>query len=117
MKKIERKQKKLKASMKWYEERYGELSSDQAAIVALDFPELKERLRDGSLTAVEVLEAFIAKAIQVTKINNSVTEFIDGALERARELDALSASERGPLHGLPISLKVSIAKCSMIFSV
>ena len=34
-------------------------------IVAINFPRLREKLQNRSLTAVEVMEAFIAKAVEV----------------------------------------------------
>ncbi len=36
-----------------------------------------------------------------------MTEFIEDAVSRAKGLDALPRESRGPLHGIPISLKVS----------
>ena len=85
---------------------FRKITNAQESIVSLDVPILKERLRSGSLGATEVLEAFIAKTVQVNKDTNAIVEFIDEALERARALDKVPKEKRGPLHGIPISLKV-----------
>ncbi len=63
------------------------------------------RLRSGALRAEEALEAFVAKAVEVNRRTNAVTEFLDDASEAARRLDALPSGQRGPLHGVPVSLK------------
>ncbi len=66
------------------------------------------RLRLGRLTAVEVMEAFIARAVEVNRDVNAITEFVEEALPKARELDSLPPEDRGPLHGVPVSLKEHI---------
>ncbi|KAF0293441.1 Fatty acid amide hydrolase 1 [Amphibalanus amphitrite] len=58
-------------------------------IVELPLAQLIEQLQSGKITATEALRAYQAK-------------------ERAAALDALPESKRGPLHGVPISVKDSI---------
>ncbi|XP_059159535.1 fatty-acid amide hydrolase 1-like [Physella acuta] len=77
-------------------------------IVHLPFSELQKRLQAGDLKPSEVLLAFQAKALQAHAELNCVTEFIITAQERAATLDSVPPNERGPLHGIPISLKEAI---------
>ena len=99
-------QAKLARQMRRYEEKYPAVTDAQQKIADLDFHELQEKLQEGNLTAVQVLEAFQAKAVAVNRETNAVTEFLEDATVRAKGLDALPKDARGPLHGLPISLKV-----------
>ncbi|GFR74393.1 fatty-acid amide hydrolase 1-like [Elysia marginata] len=80
--------------------------SESDEIVNKSFQELKAALRNGQLTAVEVLMAFQRKALRVTKDINCVTEPIKEAEELARNLDA-SPGFKGLLHGIPVSIKES----------
>ncbi|GKZ30978.1 hypothetical protein AbraIFM66950_010803 [Aspergillus brasiliensis] len=70
---------------------------------------LLEQIHTGKLTAVEVAEAFCLRAAIAQQVTRCLTEtFFDIALARAKELDDYFQSTgkvRGPLHGLPISLK------------
>jgi aspartyl-tRNA(Asn)/glutamyl-tRNA(Gln) amidotransferase subunit A len=74
--------------------------------------ELTRRTRAGEVSAEEATQAF---AERIASIEPMIGAFLDPmtakALERARELDGLPASERGPLHGLPVALKdiISVA--------
>lgn len=76
-------------------------------ITDLDIGKLLEQLQKGQLTALEVLRAYQIKAIEVHKKTNCLVEPIVEAEEWARELD--QRQHRGPLHGLPISIKDCIA--------
>jgi hypothetical protein len=84
------------------------LTDRQREILGLDMEALRLRLQEGDLTAAEVMEAFQAKAVETDEKTNAVTEFLEEAMAKARELDALPRESRGPLHGIPISLKVWI---------
>ena len=68
-----------------------------------------ELLRAGELSVVDLAEAHIA---QIERLNPALNAFVDFDPERvlaqARRLDAERAP-RGPLHGLPVSVKSSIA--------
>ncbi len=46
------------------------------------------------------------RAIIVDSRTNAITEFLVESLDLADELDSLPQDKRGPLHGVPISLKV-----------
>lgn len=64
---------------------------------------------DGSLTAVEIANAFIKSSIIAQLATNCVMQFlIPYALEKAKQLDAYLKENGelvGPMHGIPISLK------------
>ena len=61
------------------------------------------------LHRVRGLEAFLAKAVDVDRRTNAITEYLEDGLEIAEHLDGLDNERRKelPLYGLPISLKVS----------
>ncbi|KAF8601153.1 general amidase [Ceratobasidium sp. AG-I] len=75
----------------------------------LDVEEILSKLRSGSWSSVQVTTAFYKRAIIAQQTTNCLTEiFVDRALERAAEMDKYLADNKkpkGPLHGLPISLK------------
>ncbi|RAK96810.1 putative general amidase [Aspergillus ibericus CBS 121593] len=88
----------------------GLLSARQLDITEnYDATALLEQIHSGRYTAVEVTEAFCIRAAIAQQVTRCLTEtFFDRALERAKELDDYFQSTgkiRGPLHGLPISLK------------
>lgn len=84
------------------------MTSRREAIVAMTFSDLRHQLQTGSVTAVEALQAFQAKALLVHKDTNAITGFLTDALDRAKQLDKLPEDQRKPLHGMPISLKEHI---------
>lgn len=58
----------------------GELiTEDRKDIVKLPLKDLIQKLQDGSLSCVDVMRAYQAKAMEVTKELNCVTEFIKEA--------------------------------------
>ncbi len=57
---------------------------------------------------MDALSAFVSAAVAANRSTNAVTEFLDDAKEIARMLDTVPREERGPLHGLPVSVKVGI---------
>ncbi|CAG7733135.1 unnamed protein product, partial [Allacma fusca] len=75
--------------------------------VELPFDVLIAKLQSRELKAVDVLSAFLDKAINATDAFNCVTEFVPGAMARAQELDK-SPTIKGPLHGLPVCFKDNI---------
>jgi len=81
------------------------VTEEREEIVKLPLEELRQKLQDGSLLCVDVLHAYQAKALEVTNQFNCVTEFIKEAEEWAAELDRVDPSQRGPLHGIPFSVK------------
>jgi Asp-tRNA(Asn)/Glu-tRNA(Gln) amidotransferase A subunit family amidase len=77
-------------------------------ILALDAVSLRDRLAGGSLTALDVIEAYIA---QVAEREPEIGAFAwhdpDHARAQARALDARRQRGLpiGPLHGLPVAIK------------
>ncbi len=77
-------------------------------IVFATASELATEIRLGQLSAMQVLEAFLA---QIEKHNSAlnaiVTLDVEGARRRARAADEATARGKvwGPLHGVPITLK------------
>jgi amidase len=71
-------------------------------------------MRSGDWTATEVTLAYCKSAAVAHQVVNCLIDIdIDGALQRARELDEVLRSTGkviGPLHGLPISIKVSTTR-------
>ena len=66
---------------------------------------LKEELQTGKLKAVDALRAYQWQAIQSNQTRNNVVWFIEDAEELAAKLDATPEQDRGPMHGIPISVK------------
>ena len=62
-----------------------------------------------TMRLLRIMIAYQAKAlnIYVTKEINAVCDFILEASEQAKALATLPKEERGPLYGLPLSVKVT----------
>lgn len=79
---------------------------------AYDATGLVELMSSGAASSVEVVTAFCKRAAIAHQCVNCLTEIMfEEALARAKECDEYFAKEgkpMGPLHGLPISLKVSL---------
>jgi amidase len=79
-----------------------------------DAVDLVKKMAAKELTAVEVSQAFCKRAAIAHQLTNCLTEvFFDKALERARYLDRYLEKEGkpiGPLHGMPISIKVALPR-------
>lgn len=70
--------------------------------------ELAARMEAGALSAVELVEAAIERTASLEpRLNSYITFLPERALQRARRLDdeAARGARRGPLHGIPVSLK------------
>ncbi|HEY6102633.1 MAG TPA: amidase family protein, partial [bacterium] len=70
--------------------------------------ELAAAIQKGRASALEVLDAHLARIVKVNRTLNAVVSLdVDHARERARQADAaLARGEiRGPLHGVPMTLK------------
>ena len=83
------------------------MTPERQNISSKNIQQLLQELKTGALSPVEVLEAFQAKALQVDKEINAVCDFILSAGDWAQYLATVPECERGPLFGLPISVKVS----------
>ncbi|KAL1743031.1 amidase signature domain-containing protein [Schizophyllum fasciatum] len=99
----------------------GLLNEQDLAITETDdVSVILKNLATGAWSAVDVTTTFCKRAIVAHQLTNCLTEiWVEDALTRARELDALFAKQGpvGPLHGLPISLKdqfdVAGKECTM----
>ncbi|XP_041359125.1 vitamin D3 hydroxylase-associated protein-like isoform X2 [Gigantopelta aegis] len=105
--KIKTKQESLKKSLQLLSEQLrteGVSSVHRDKILELSLAELQQKLQSGELTAMEVLRAYQSKAMQMNEHLNCVVEPIWEAQALATECD-LESKKKGPLHGIPISLK------------
>ena len=69
----------------------------------------RELVRTGQLSVVELAEAHIRQIERLNPALNALVDFnADRVRAQARELDAAKAV-RGPLHGLPVTIKSSIS--------
>ncbi len=78
--------------------------------------ELAKAIRDRSLSAAEVIEAYLAQIeAHNPALNAVVTLDAEGARERAKQADeALASGELwGPLHGVPITIKDAFETAGM----
>ena len=69
---------------------------------------LLDRLSSGETSAVDLLDAHVARSEAVNPtVNAVVRNDLGAARERARELDRMqkAGTSAGPLHGLPITIK------------
>ncbi|CAE6491166.1 unnamed protein product [Rhizoctonia solani] len=75
----------------------------------LDVSKILENLKTGTWSSVQVTRAFYKRALVAHQTTNCLTEiFVERALARAEEMDRYlkeHGEPKGPLHGLPISLK------------
>lgn len=63
-------------------------------------------LRDRKMGSLELLELQLARVERLNPGLNAVVAFdVEGARQQARVADNAPASKRGPLHGLPITIK------------
>jgi aspartyl-tRNA(Asn)/glutamyl-tRNA(Gln) amidotransferase subunit A len=84
-------------------------SSD--ALAALTLADASARIRAGSVTSTDLVNACLARIeIYNPKINAFITVTRDAALAdaRARDAEQRAGKLRGPLHGIPIALKDNI---------
>ncbi|KAJ5623265.1 hypothetical protein N7490_011870 [Penicillium lividum] len=87
----------------------GWFSEPEVDILKSSATGLLQRLANGSITSETVTKAFCKSAAAAQQLINPLSEiFFDEALETAKSLDEYLKSTgkpKGPLHGLPISIK------------
>ena len=72
-----------------------------------DATDLARRIRDRSLSPVEVVQAHLDRIEAVNPGLNALVAFPDGVMDRAREAEAaiMRGESWGPLHGVPFTVK------------
>lgn len=87
----------------------GFLSEEEIAITETDAPGIISNIKEKKWTSFQVASAFCHRASIAHQLTNCLSEvFFDECLEQALELDEYQKQHndvKGPLHGLPISLK------------
>ena len=88
------------------------ITSEDQQIVTLSASELARRIDAGEFSSVQVVRAFIGQIAKYNERYNALV-FVDveGALKAAAAADAALAQGKrwGPLHGVPVTLKDTIA--------
>lgn len=90
----------------------GKLSDHELEITSvLDATALLQQIHSGRWTAEEVTVAFCKRAALAHQLVNCLMDIdFDGAIARAKQLDQHfkeTGKPLGPLHGLPVSIKVN----------
>jgi len=81
------------------------MTLERETILGLHITELLDQLKSGELDPLAVLQAYQARALESTEQTNCVVDFILEAHQHALELRKVPEEYRGPLYGLPISVK------------
>jgi amidase len=80
---------------------------DLARLSAVD---AAKQTRAGAISAAELVEAALERTAALNeRLQAFMTIDETGARRTAERLDAIPASQRGPLHGLPIAFKDLVA--------
>lgn len=75
----------------------------------LGVDEISSGLRKGRFSAVEVLESTIERADAMNPDLNAITvPLFDQAMEAASQADRVPVRQRGPLHGVPTTIKENV---------
>ena len=76
-------------------------------IIYADAATLARRIRERELSPVEVVQAHLDRIEDVNPQLNALIAFPDGVMEQAREAEAAAVRGefRGPLHGVPFTVK------------
>src|SRR5437868_5988489 len=78
------------------------------ALIAASAGELAQRIARGEVSALEAVEAHVARIEQVNaRLNAVVVKRYDAARDEARRADTarLRGEPLGPLHGVPVTVK------------
>ncbi|KAJ5776517.1 uncharacterized protein N7511_001528 [Penicillium nucicola] len=90
----------------------GFFTEQELAIISSPAPTILSQITSGSWTSEKVTKAFCKTAAVAQQLTNCLSEiFFDRAISQAKELDNYfqnTGKTKGPLHGLPISLKDNI---------
>ncbi|BEI90011.1 uncharacterized protein CcaverHIS019_0300810 [Cutaneotrichosporon cavernicola] len=90
----------------------GVLTPDEIKITETPAGQLANALLSRELTSEAVVTAFCKRAAIAQQLTNCLTEiWFDAAIAEARKIDeeyAKTGTPRGPLHGLPMSLKDNV---------
>ncbi|KUP91316.1 amidase family protein [Tritonibacter horizontis] len=71
--------------------------------------DLSQLTRSGAVSPTEAVTAALARMDAVNPDLNAVVDDLrDAALARAEALDSQSPRQRGPLHGVPVTIKINI---------
>jgi fatty acid amide hydrolase len=82
------------------------MSTSTSTLTDLCATDLAHAIATRELTAVDAVEAHIARIEAVNpELNAVVVPLFDDARERARHADRKPAAERGALHGVPVTVK------------
>ena len=75
----------------------------------LSATELSEHTRAGDISARDSIQSALHRMEQVNpSLNAVVVPTAEMALDRATALDQLPADARGPLHGVPVTIKINV---------
>lgn len=71
--------------------------------------ELQRALTEGTLNSTDLVEEYVWRIEEHNTYLHAISEYAPGALERAKEMDLKRAAGEilGPLHGIPLILKVN----------
>ena len=86
-------------------EQCGQSLEELMEVRSLPWSQLVSQLQSGEMKAVTALRAYQAAAVEISGRTNCVTAWLEDAVQKARILDSLPAEWRGPLHGVPVSVK------------
>ena len=77
---------------------------------------LAEAIRTHDVSSLEVVDACLARIERVNPTLNAVVRFADDARDRARQADTDLAAGiiRGPLHGVPFTIKDSLDTAGVV---
>lgn len=97
----------------------GILTREELELTEQNATEILKKIHSGELTSQAVTEAFLKRAALAHQVSNCLTEFFpDEARATAKTLDGIfhkSGKPVGPLHGLPIAIKVSTMLVNLHF--
>ncbi|KAK4159719.1 amidase signature domain-containing protein [Cladorrhinum sp. PSN259] len=73
--------------------------------------EMQQAMEDGTLTSVQLVKCYLERTFQTNEYINSLLQYNPDALDIAAAMDAERAAGnvRGPLHGIPFTVKDNIA--------